>query len=71
MLVPTETTRHPSMMPIQCQICQKTLSRAANLQRHYETVHQNSKPYKCRRCPSSFGQRAHLDKHAKTHITKK
>ncbi|ODM88071.1 MDS1 and EVI1 complex locus protein EVI1-B, partial [Orchesella cincta] len=63
----TRAAQYPSMMPVQCQVCQKTLSRAGNLQRHYETVHQNNKPYRCRRCPATFGQRAHLVRHANSH----
>ncbi len=50
---------------VQCEICQATFSKRANLVRHTKTVHNNVKPFGCATCGSRFGLKADLHRHVR------
>ena len=58
---------------IKCNICEKILSTATNLNTHVVLTHTEDgiKHLQCTHCPKKFVRRADLNRHTKSHQTKK
>ena len=61
-----------AVQPHKCDICEKSFTQKASLNRHIKSVHENSKPHKCDICELSFSEKGTLKRHIQSvHLNSK
>ena len=61
---------HTDEKPYECEICNKTFNRSANLTKH-QRVHTGEKPYECEICKKAFSNNSALATHKRIHTGEK